>query len=113
MSRNFSNPALFLLATQFVHYCRYIGTYYYRKEVNYGLFKRDVLFFKCVALAGLAFLVLRPFAEGEEDLRKGRHLAAFAAIAAGYAVSMAATKALGIDGTYFGIELGFVKADPQ
>merc|ERR1711937_981537 len=32
-------------------------------------------------------------------------------IIAGYFVSLCATAALGVDGTYFGIELGVVKAD--
>ena len=36
--------------SRFVHYCRYISTYYARKGVNYGAFKRDVLFFKVVGI---------------------------------------------------------------
>ena len=104
----------FLVATQYIHYCRYISTYYYRKGVNWAVFKRDVLFFKSCALIQLAALIIRPYI----DQYHAGHLSfqdvnwlGFAMICAGYFVSLAATAALGVDGTYFGIELGFVKAD--
>ncbi|GMI21770.1 hypothetical protein TeGR_g5735 [Tetraparma gracilis] len=102
---------VFLVGTSYVHYCRYISTYYIRKNVNYGLFKRDVLFFKGVMLLQMLRLVMGPFADGSKDLLADMNFVGLAMIVGGYLVSMAATAALGVDGTYFGIELGFVKAD--
>ncbi|GMI12366.1 hypothetical protein TrRE_jg1901 [Triparma retinervis] len=107
----------FLILTQFVHYYKYITTYYWRK-VNFSHFKRDVLFFKSVALTNLAYMVLRPYwkvisAEGLAGLSSdlSLNLPGISMIAAGYFVSISATAALGVDGTYFGIELGVVEAD--
>jgi hypothetical protein len=85
------------------------GRYYTRKPVAYGLFQRDVLFFKTLALAQLAYLYVQ--AAAPAGLASyAPDILSLAAIALGYAVSIAATRALGIDGTYFGIELGIVEA---
>jgi hypothetical protein len=103
----FVSYPIFLVGTSFVHYTRYIVTYYWRKGVSYGNFKRDVLLFKSLALVQLAVLYI--------GAMKTHALAldyiSLVMIALGYGVSIAATEALGIDGTYFGIELGYVKAD--
>jgi len=107
--------ALFAL-THFVHYCRYISTYYVRKNANYAIFKRDVLFFKSCALMQFAFLIVKPlFLKWKAgELGAGDvNWVGFGMVAVGYYISIAATAALGIDGTYFGIELGVVKADYQ
>jgi len=111
--------SVFLGLTQYVHYCRYITTYYKRKQANYGMFKRDVLFFKSVALLNLAYMVLKPLwvkGTSVEGLKANdilENIPGFAMIIVGYGVSVAATAALGVDGTYFGIELGYVEADYQ
>ena len=119
LAANLRSYPVFLYATQFLHYLRYISTYYVRKDVAFGTFKRDVLVFKSVALLQLFALYVAPFLPG------GGHLAqdlctraepcfrpdSLVLVAAGYFVSIAATTALGVDGTYFGIELGVVKAD--
>jgi len=102
---------LFLIGTSYTHYCRYISTYYVRSDVNYGLFKRDVLFFKGVMLLQMCRLVMLPYVDGRADIVSDFNAVGFAMIVCGYAVSMAATAALGVDGTYFGIELGIVEAD--
>jgi hypothetical protein len=94
---------LFLLLTQFVHYFRYITTYYCRTDVDYIVFKRDVFLFKCVALSQIAYLTIANYNRAE--------LYWIVLIIVGYTISGCATYALGVDGTYFGIELGFVKAD--
>ena len=49
---------VFLVGTSFVHYARYISTYYHRENVAYGNFKRDVLIYKSIALAQLVVLYL-------------------------------------------------------
>ncbi len=93
----------FLWLTQYVHYCRYITTYYIRKDVDYETFKRDVFLFKCVALSQIAYIVWKQ--------RQYCNWLWCVPIIIGYAISGLATNALGLDGTYFGIELGIVKAD--
>ncbi len=104
VARAVGSYTAFLIATQYIHYCRYISTYYVRKGVDYGKFKRDVLFFKSVAVMNLAWMCY----SSVEWSAVGA-----AMVCMGYAISVSATAALGVDGTYFGIELGFVKADYQ
>ncbi len=36
---------IFLVGTSFVHYIRYINTYYHREGVAYNVFKRDVFLY--------------------------------------------------------------------
>jgi hypothetical protein len=91
---------IFLVGTSFVHYFRYIGTYFSRADVDFGVFKRDALFFKAVTLVHLAVLY------GRATLSSALDPVSIALAAAGYGISMAATGALGIDRTYFGSELG-------
>ena len=40
----------FFALTSFVHYIRYITTFYIRRGIDFGSFKRDVLLFKTIAL---------------------------------------------------------------
>merc|ERR1712216_1010663 len=40
------HPYFFMVATSFTHYCMYIATYHYRYKINFGVFKRNVVFFK-------------------------------------------------------------------
>ncbi|EDQ86350.1 uncharacterized protein MONBRDRAFT_33820 [Monosiga brevicollis MX1] len=92
---------LFLAGTAWIHYLRYIATFYWRRNINFEAFKRDVLLFKSVSLAQLGFLYLARL-----DLAHPDWLS-LSLIATGYTLSILATKALGIDRTYFGVELGF------
>jgi hypothetical protein len=97
---------VFLVLTSYVHYFRYISTFYVRKDIDFGSFKRDVLLFKSMALAQLFYMyVVLPIQNGTFSL----DFVSLAMIATGYAVSMMATKALGIDRTYFGVELGLME----
>eukprot|EP00127_Corallochytrium_limacisporum_P004426 Clim_evm4s162 gene=Clim_evmTU4s162 len=104
------NPLIFVYMTSFLHYFRYITTYYTRKNVSYGIFKRDVFAFKCITLAQIAYFYAAPYLAGPLTLNDLDYMS-LTLVAAGYFISMAATAALGIDGTYFGIELGQV--DPK
>jgi len=106
LSYAFGSYAIFLVATSFVHYIRYIMTYYYRDNVAYLDFKRDVLIFKSLALAQLAYLYLSPHGFNPVSALTADPISVLM-IASGYGVSMLATKALGLDRTYFGVELGF------
>lgn len=94
--------AAFLVLTSFVHYFRYISTYYVRAGVDFGSFKRDVLVFKTLALAQLIVLYF-----SSPHFKFDAVSAAM--VASGYAVSMLATRALGVDRTYFAAELGLVE----
>ena len=48
----------FFVLTSYVHYFRYISTFYIRKGIDFGSFKRDVLLFKTLALLQLVILPL-------------------------------------------------------
>ncbi|KAJ1458877.1 hypothetical protein M885DRAFT_512757 [Pelagophyceae sp. CCMP2097] len=102
------NYDLFLYGTQFLHYGKYMHTYYDRRDVAYGAFKRDALLYKTVALCQLLALYAQALLTNGANAYT---VASLAAVAGGYAVSAAAAAALGVDGTYFGIELGVVEAD--
>lgn len=126
------HPMVFLVGTSFVHYPRYVTTYYHRgSDVDFGRFKSDVLFFKTVALlhigsryvsamlatfpSAMSWLGLNAATDGADAHSGGDGQSGNAAAAAlsllmivtGSAVSLLATKALGMDRTYFGAELGF------
>lgn len=83
---------------------RYISTFYVRQGIDFGCFKRDVLLFKSVALAQLFYHYCFP-STGSFEFDPVSVLM----IVAGYAVSVMATNAIGIDRTYFGAELGIVE----
>eukprot|EP00045_Choanoeca_perplexa_P007940 m.72844 g.72844 ORF g.72844 m.72844 type:complete len:682 (-) comp14286_c0_seq1:136-2181(-) len=93
--------AVFLVGTSFIHYLRYITTYYHRTGVSFEAFKRDVLLFKTLSIGQLGYLYLQHFDFAAPDVLS------VSMIAVGYTLSILATKALGIDRTYFGVELGF------
>lgn len=106
------NHFLFFMMTSFIHYVRYISTYYYRSEIDYGSFKRDVLMFKTLALTQLFLVYLFPgfMAKnvfGCEYQSFEFDIVSIIMIASGFCMSVLATQALGIDRTYFGVELGF------
>jgi hypothetical protein len=54
---------VFFALTSFVHYCRYISTFYIRKGVDFGSFKRDVLLFKTISISQVIIIhyVFRSF----------------------------------------------------
>ena len=91
----FIHPRFFMCATSFTHYCMYIATYHVREGVNFGVFKRNVVFFKTIALTHLCVNYLMHFEYDPVSL---------AMIIVGYGLSTAATVALGMDQTYFGVE---------
>lgn len=94
------HPRFFMCVTSFTHYCMYIATYHHRDRINFGVFKRNVVFFKTIALTHLCWNYLTNFQYDPVSL---------AMLVVGYSLSTAATVALGIDQTYFGVELGVMK----
>jgi len=102
---------IFLIGTSFVHYLRYISTYYHREGCAYEVFKRDVLIYKTLAVSQIVFWYAHAVSDGFKSIPAAVDTTGLAMTAIGYAASVYCTKLLGVDGTYFGIELGFVKAD--
>jgi len=94
---------VFLVCTSFVHYVRYISTFYIRRGIDFGSFKRDVLLFKTLALLQLIYHYLYP-----STLAFHWDVVSIAMIITGYTVSALATMAIGVDRTYFAAELGLV-----
>lgn len=95
----------FLLSTSYTHYIRYIGTYFWRNDIDYGSFKRDVLVFKVLALAQI-FIHYAVSLLSQEDIRGKIDFVSIFMIIIGYGISVQATNVLGLDRTYFGAELG-------
>ena len=92
---------IIIIITIIDDYHRYISTYYVRRGIDFGSFKRDVLLFKTLALVQLFYHYLFPsVAQFVFDP------ISILMIIAGYTVSLMATNAIGIDRTYFGAELG-------
>lgn len=83
---------------------RYISTFYVRRDIYFGSFKRDVLLFKTIALAQLFYHYLYP-----STTAFVLDPISILMVIAGYSVSMMATEAIGIDRTYFAAELGLVE----
>lgn len=100
LAGKYVHPRFFMCATSFTHYCMYIATYHYRHRINFGVFKRNVLFFKTIALTHLCWNYLTHFTYDPVSM---------AMLVVGYGLSTAATVALGFDQTYFGVELGVMK----
>ena len=82
----------------FVHYLLYLAVYGSRRDVSFGVFKRDAIFYKTVSMAILGFLYLSHFEWS---------LFSILLIGLGFATAAAAARALGFDRTYFGAELGY------
>jgi hypothetical protein len=68
--------------------------------VSFEAFKRDVLLFKSLALAQLGYFYFQHLDWHALDV------VSLGMIVAGYTLSVLATNALGLDRTYFGVELG-------
>ena len=90
-----------VLGGSFVHYVLYLAAFESRRDVCFGVFKRDALFWKTLSSAILGLLYLIHFEFDPVSL---------GLIAFGFGLSALATDALGIDRTFFGAELGFCPA---
>jgi hypothetical protein len=94
----------FMILTSFRHYCIYMATFAYRNPpVAHGYLMRDAKLFKTIALMHLSKHLL-PLVKLPRDI-PGVALAVI-----GFSITILATMQLGMVRTYFGSELGFVKA---
>lgn len=80
-----------------------MSTFYVRRGIDFGSFKRDVLLFKSLALLQLFYHYFFP-----QSGSFSFDIISAGMIICGYAVSMLATNAIGVDRTYFAAELGLV-----
>ncbi len=85
----------------FAHYLLYLATFESRRDVSFGIFKRDALFWKTLSSAILGLLYLIHFEFDPVSL---------GLIAFGFGLAALATDALGVDRTFFGAELGVCPA---
>ena len=85
------HPLAFLVMTSYMHYLMYIATYAQKTNVAHGLFKRNVIFYKTLALSQMAYYYISNFQYDPISLTL---------IVVGYGISTAAAVALGIDRTY-------------
>ncbi len=101
----YTDYKIFLIGTSFVHYIRYILTYYYRDNVDYIKFKNDVIFYKMISMFQLYSLYLLSF-QNTNDIYN--NIIGILFIIIGNSLSFYSSYLLGVDGCYFGIELGYV-----
>lgn len=94
---------IFLLGTSYIHYIRYITTYYHRINVDYINFKRDVLLYKSISMIQLYYLYFISF-RNINDIYI--NIGGISLILIGNIMSIYTYFLLGIDRCYFGIELG-------
>ncbi len=97
LSALLGNMVWFLAGTSFVHYLIYIGVYAHHRNVSFGRFIRNAIFFKTLATAQLAGWYLYFF---QWDL------VSLALIGLGFGLATWSFRVLGLERTYFGVELG-------
>ncbi|KAJ3346705.1 hypothetical protein HDU91_006967 [Kappamyces sp. JEL0680] len=102
-----SELPLFLISSSFIHYFIYISTYYHyethAKQIAFEGFKSTVMFYKAVAFYHLITTYIA-------NLGSAPDFVSLLMIAFGFTLSGTAAAAIGIDQTYFGVELGRCKA---
>jgi len=91
------SPLPILIGASFVHYLLYIFVFEFRDWISFGQFKRDAMFFKAVSYTMIAAIYLS--VPEFDPLSVGL-------MVVGYGLATAATMALGVDRTWFGVELG-------
>ncbi|MEQ1566151.1 MAG: methyltransferase [Myxococcota bacterium] len=91
------HPAPFVAATSFVHYGIYLATYARRTDIAFGEFLRDATWFKALSMGHLLWIVAANLPWS---------LPGAALVALGLALSLRAAQVLGVERTYFAVELG-------
>jgi uncharacterized membrane protein YGL010W len=98
----YTNYKVFLIGTSFIHYIRYILTYYYRDNADYMKFKNDVIMYKIISMTQLYYFYISSL-QNIKDNFFGISL-----IITGNILCVYSSYLLGVDGCYFGIELGHI-----
>ena len=108
----FDSYAVFLYTTSFVHYIRYITTYYHRGRIHYHKFMRDCLLLKIISVGQLFFALFGELKTMNDPIdHMKQNVPIILAILVGYWISIQATVLLGKEGTYFGAELGIIREE--
>ncbi|CAN0204587.1 unnamed protein product, partial [Ectocarpus sp. 8 AP-2014] len=104
------HPNVFLLGTSFVHYPRYITTFYHRSsDVDPGAFKSAFLFFQAAALSHVGYRYVSALLVASDPVGFGATTEVIVSpslVLAGVSLSILVTKALGTNGAFLGRELG-------
>jgi len=103
----YTTDNILLIGSSFIHYIRYILTYYYRHNVDYIKFKNDVIIYKIISMSQLYYFYISSL-ENINDNIYGISLIIIGNITCIYSSFL-----LGIDGCYFGIELGHVNKNKK
>ena len=105
LSLAFGDSRVFLIATSFIHYAIYMGTFQERTPVSFGTFRRDAVLFKSLAMIQLFAIFVSGIWSGPISLLATA--SALTLVASGFGLATLATAVLGLDRTYFSSELGF------
>lgn len=97
---------IFLIGTSFIHHIRYIVTYYYRNNVDYLKFKKEIITYNTISYLQLYILYLRSY-KNVQDLLLNKYSIIF--IILGNILSIYYIYLSGIDICCLGIELGYVE----
>jgi hypothetical protein len=103
---NSLHPWFLAFGTSYVHYFRYMNTYEHAsRQVSAGRFRRDAFLYKSCAMLWLGYYYTDKF----NIYTFTPDYLSLAVAATGFAISSLAMKALGMDATYFGVELDIAK----
>lgn len=101
----YTKYSIFLIGTSFIHHIRYIVTYYYRNNVDYLKFKKEIITYNTISYLQLYILYLRSY-KNVQDLLLNKYSIIF--IILGNILSIYYIYLSGIDICCLGIELGYV-----
>jgi len=101
----YTKYSIFLIGTSFIHYIRYIVTYYYRNNADYIKFKKEIITYNTISYLQLYILYLKSYKNVQEILLN-KYTIIF--IIFGNILSIYYIYLSGIDVCCLGIELGYV-----
>jgi uncharacterized membrane protein YGL010W len=102
----YTKYAIFLIGTSFIHHIRYIVTYYYRNNVDYIKFKKEIISYNIISYLQLYILYLASY-KNVQELLLNKYSIIF--IILGNISSIYCIFLLGIDTCCLGIDLGYAE----
>lgn len=101
----YTEYSIFLIGTSFIHHIRYIVTYYYRNNVDYIKFKKEIITYNTISYLQLYILYLKSY-KNVQVILSNKYSIIF--IIFGNILSIYYIYLSGIDVCCLGIELGYV-----
>lgn len=101
----YTKYTIFLIGTSYIHHIRYIVTYYYRNNVEYIKFKKEVISYNIISHLQLYILYLTSYKNTQEIL-SNKYSIIF--IIFGNILSVYCIYLSGIDICCLGLELGYI-----